>query len=194
MRTITCGTKSAYQLCVHHVWHKKRLSTVCTSRVAQKAPITCDTKKRLSLVCTSHVAQKAPITCGTKSAYQLCVHHVWHKKRLSRVAQKAPITCGTKSSYHVWHKKRLSTVCTSRVAQKAPITCGTKSAYHVHVVWHVVRRASSSIESDRVEIAFILALIYGLKLVVVAFTCFWYFCKSKLFHCFVGSQIVTKTS
>ena len=44
------------------------------------------------------------------------------------------------------------------------ITCSTQSAYLVqHVVCHVVRRNSSAIKFDRVEIAFISALFYWLK-------------------------------
>ena len=44
------------------------------------------------------------------------------------------------------------------------ITCNTSSAYHVqHAVCHLVRRDSSAIMFDRVEIAFILALLYWLK-------------------------------
>ena len=40
------------------------------------------------------------------------------------------------------------------------ITCNTSSAFHVqHVVCHMVRRGSSAIEFDRVEIAFVLAFI-----------------------------------
>ena len=47
---------------------------------------------------------------------------------------------------------------------RVKITCNTSSAYHVqHVVCHLVRRDSSSIKFDRVEIAFNLALLYGLK-------------------------------
>ena len=39
---------------------------------------------------------------------------------------------------------------------KVQITCNTSNAYHVrHVVCHVVRRDSSVVKSDRVEIAFI---------------------------------------
>ena len=45
------------------------------------------------------------------------------------------------------------------------ITCDTSSAYHVQrVVFHLVRRDSSASKFDRVEIAFILALLYRLKL------------------------------
>ena len=44
------------------------------------------------------------------------------------------------------------------------ITCNTSSAYHVqHVVYHVLRRDSSAIKFDRVEIAFILAMFHWLK-------------------------------
>ena len=44
---------------------------------------------------------------------------------------------------------------------RVQITCNTSSAYPVlHVVCHVVRRDSSAIKFDRVEITFILALIY----------------------------------
>ena len=44
------------------------------------------------------------------------------------------------------------------------ITCNTSSAYRVQrVVCHLVRRDSSAIKFDRAEIAFILALLYGLK-------------------------------
>ena len=44
------------------------------------------------------------------------------------------------------------------------ITCSTQSAYHVqHVVCHMVPRDSSGIKSDRVDIAFILALFYWLN-------------------------------
>ena len=44
------------------------------------------------------------------------------------------------------------------------ITCNTSSAYHVQrVVCHLVRRDSSAIKFDRVEIACILALLNGLK-------------------------------
>ena len=44
------------------------------------------------------------------------------------------------------------------------ITCNTSSAYHVqNVVCHLVRRDSSAIKFDRVEITFILALLYSLK-------------------------------
>ena len=43
-------------------------------------------------------------------------------------------------------------------------SCNTSSAYHVQrVVCHVVQRDSSAIKFDRVEIAFILALLYWLK-------------------------------
>ena len=42
---------------------------------------------------------------------------------------------------------------------RVQITCNTSSAYHVQpAVCHLVRRDSSAIKSDRVEIAFILAL------------------------------------
>ena len=44
------------------------------------------------------------------------------------------------------------------------ITCNASSAYHVQRgVYHLVRRDSSAIKFDRVEIAFILTLIYWLK-------------------------------
>ena len=44
------------------------------------------------------------------------------------------------------------------------LMCNTLSAYHVHhAVYHLVRRDSSAIKFDRVEIAFILALFYWLK-------------------------------
>ena len=46
---------------------------------------------------------------------------------------------------------------------RVQITRNTSSAYHVQHVCHVVRRGSSAIEFDRVEIAFILALFYCLK-------------------------------
>ena len=39
----------------------------------------------------------------------------------------------------------------------------TSSAYHVQHVCHLVRRDGSAIKFDRVEIAFILALLYWLK-------------------------------
>ena len=48
--------------------------------------------------------------------------------------------------------------CFQHVRSSGPsaITCSTQSAYHVqHVVCHVVRRDSSAITFDRVEIAFI---------------------------------------
>ena len=42
---------------------------------------------------------------------------------------------------------------------RVQITWNTSGVYHVqHAVWHVVRRGSSAIKSDRVEIAFILDL------------------------------------
>ena len=45
------------------------------------------------------------------------------------------------------------------------ITCNTTSAYHVQlIVCHLVRSDSSAIKSDRVEISFILALLYWLLL------------------------------
>ena len=48
------------------------------------------------------------------------------------------------------------------------ITCNTSSAHHLqHVVCHVVQRDSSAIKFDRIEIAFILALIYWLKRLTV---------------------------
>ena len=44
------------------------------------------------------------------------------------------------------------------------ITCNTLSAFHVqHVACHVVRRDSSAIKLDRVDIAFILDLFYWLR-------------------------------
>ena len=44
------------------------------------------------------------------------------------------------------------------------ITCNTSSAYHVQpAVYHLVRRDSSAIKFDRVEIAFNLTLFYWLK-------------------------------
>ena len=44
------------------------------------------------------------------------------------------------------------------------IPCSTQSAYHVqHVVCHVVRRDSSAIKFDGVEIVSILALFYQLN-------------------------------
>ena len=44
------------------------------------------------------------------------------------------------------------------------ITCNTSSAYHVQrVACHVVRRDSSAVKFDRVEIAFILALLHWLE-------------------------------
>ena len=47
---------------------------------------------------------------------------------------------------------------------RVKITCNTPSAYHVQrVVCHLVRRDSSAIKFDRVEIVFILALLYWLK-------------------------------
>ena len=47
---------------------------------------------------------------------------------------------------------------------RVKITCNTSSAYHMQcVVCHLVRRDSSAIKFDRVEIAFILALLYGLE-------------------------------
>ena len=45
------------------------------------------------------------------------------------------------------------------VCDRAQITCNTSSAYRVqHAVCHLVRRDSSAVKFDRVEIAFILAL------------------------------------
>ena len=50
------------------------------------------------------------------------------------------------------------------VSNRVQITCNTPSAYHVqHVVYHVVRRDSSAIKFDRVEIEFIFALFYRLN-------------------------------
>ena len=47
---------------------------------------------------------------------------------------------------------------------RVKITCNTSSAYHVQrVVCHLVRRDSSAIKFDRVEIVIILALLYWLK-------------------------------
>ena len=47
---------------------------------------------------------------------------------------------------------------------RVQITCSTWSAYHVpHVVCHVVRRDSSAIRFDTVEIAFILPFFYWLN-------------------------------
>ena len=43
------------------------------------------------------------------------------------------------------------------------ITCIERFSRAQHVICHVVRRDSSTIRSDRVEIAFILALFYWLK-------------------------------
>ena len=44
---------------------------------------------------------------------------------------------------------------------RVKVTCNTSNAYHVQrVVCHLVRRDSSAIEFDRVEITFILALLY----------------------------------
>ena len=44
------------------------------------------------------------------------------------------------------------------------ITCNTLNAYHVqHVMCHVVRRDSTAIKFDRLEIAIIFALFYWLK-------------------------------
>ena len=48
-------------------------------------------------------------------------------------------------------------VCKSRATHRALITC------KCHVTCHLVRRGSSAINSDGVEIAFILALIYWLN-------------------------------
>ena len=47
---------------------------------------------------------------------------------------------------------------------RVQITCNTSSAYHAQpAVCHLVRRDSSAIKFDRVEIAFILSLLYWLK-------------------------------
>ena len=47
---------------------------------------------------------------------------------------------------------------------RVQITCNTSSAYHVqHVVCQVVRRDSSAIKFDRIQIAFTLALFYWLN-------------------------------
>ena len=47
---------------------------------------------------------------------------------------------------------------------RVKITCNTSSIYHVHrVVCHLVQGDSSAAKFDRVEIAFILALLYWLK-------------------------------
>ena len=43
---------------------------------------------------------------------------------------------------------------------RVQITCNTSNAYHVQHVYHVVRRDSSAVKLDSVEIAFILALFY----------------------------------
>ena len=45
------------------------------------------------------------------------------------------------------------------------ITCNTSSVYHAqcHVMCHVVRRDSSAIKFDRIEIAFVVALFYWLN-------------------------------
>ena len=52
--------------------------------------------------------------------------------------------------------------CANHAQQQ--ITCNTSSSYHVqHVVYHVVRRNSSAIKLDKIEIAFILVLFYWLK-------------------------------
>ena len=48
-------------------------------------------------------------------------------------------------------------VCKSRATHRALITCKR------HVMCHLVRRASSAVKFDRVEIAFILALFYWLN-------------------------------
>ena len=55
----------------------------------------------------------------------------------------------------------LSPTCTLNGPERdrVQITCNTSSAYHVqHAVCHMVRRDSSAIKFDRVEIAFILTL------------------------------------
>ena len=63
-------------------------------------------------------------------------------------------------------RHKLSPICTLKgtVRYRVQITCNTSSDYHVqHVMCEVVRRDSSAIKADRVEIAFIIALFYWLK-------------------------------
>ena len=46
---------------------------------------------------------------------------------------------------------------------RVQITCYTESAYHVQHVSHMLRRDSSALRFDRIEIACILVLVYCLK-------------------------------
>ena len=60
----------------------------------------------------------------------------------------------------------LSPTCTLKWpgCNRVRVTCNTSSVFHVqHAMYHAVRRDSSAIEPDRVEITFIFALSYWLK-------------------------------
>ena len=105
-------------------------------------------------MCKSRATHRALITCNISSPY-----HVQHIEPLSRATHRALITCNISSPYHVQHIEPLS-----RATHRALITCNTSSPYHVqYIVCHAVRRNSSAIKFDRVEIAFILALFHWLK-------------------------------
>ena len=64
--------------------------------------------------------------------------------------------CAENCFQHVRSSDMSATVCKSRVAHRALIKMQ-------HVVCHAVRRDSSAIKFDRVQIAFILALFYWLN-------------------------------
>ena len=113
---------------------------------------------------------------------QSCENHVQHIERLSHNHVK--ITCNTSSAYHtiMWksratHQAPITQSCENHVQHikrlshnRVKITCNTSSAYHMQrVVCRLVRRDSSAVKFDRVEITFTLALLYWLKPLTDAF-------------------------
>ena len=65
--------------------------------------------------------------------------------------------CAANCLQHVRSSGPGAIVCKSRATHRALITC------KCHVTCHLIRRDSSAIKFDRVEIAFILALFYWLN-------------------------------
>ena len=78
------------------------------------------------------------------------------QRRYSRFFLQSPHSAAN-CLQHVRSSGQDATVCKSRATHRALITC------KCHVTCHLVRRDSSAIKFDRVEIAFIWALFYWLN-------------------------------
>ena len=117
----------------------------CANHMQHTCMLKWPGRNGVQITCNTHVRSSGPgaMVCKSRATHmyaqvaraQWCANHVQH-------------TCTLK-----WPGRN-----------GVQITCNTSSAYHVQpAVCHLVRRDSSATKSDRVEIAFILALFCWLK-------------------------------